>query len=264
MSEPVIEKVVRALDSFRRAPSKTRWLARKARAKTTGRKVAQAWEAFAERLPREQAANKAFDSRFHTDTADEVALVDAGISAKQAAMGNGVYRPLWESDFHATMSALGIAFDGFTFVDIGSGKGKLLLLASDYPFSRIVGIEYSPRLHAAAHRNIEVYCSPTQRCGTIEAFQGDALDFRLPDGALVCLLFNSLDPSTTRKFVERQEASLAFREAPAFLIYANLRHIAEIDDGFDGLRHLQCLKQTDKLIVFGNAAARALHPSSTD
>jgi SAM-dependent methyltransferase len=264
MSEPVIEKVVRALKSFRRAPSKTRWLARKARARTTRRKTAQAGAAFVERLPHEQAANKAFDLRFHTDTADEVALVEAGMSAEQAAMGNGVYRPLWESDFHATMAALGIAFDGFTFVDIGSGKGKLLLLASDYPFSRIVGIEYSPRLHAAAHRNIEVYCSPTQRCGTIEAFQGDALDFRLPDGALVCLLFNALNPTTTRKFVERQEASLAFREAPAFFIHANLRHIAEIDDGFDGLRHLQCLKQTDKLIVFGNAAARALHRSSTD
>jgi hypothetical protein len=260
----VIGKIVRALKSFRHAPSKTRWLARKAHARRTRRKTAQGWEAFAERLPHEQAANKAFDLRFHTDTADEMALVDAGISAEQAAMGNGVYRPFWESDFHATMSALGIAFDGFTCVDIGSGKGKLLLLASDYPFSRIVGIEYSPRLHASALRNIEVYDSPAQRCGTIEAFQGDALDFRLPDGALVCLLFNALDPSTTRKFVERQEASLAFREAPAFLIYANLRHVAEIDDGFDGLRHLQCLKQTDKLIVFGNAAARALHRSSAD
>ena len=32
---------------------------------------------------------------------------------------------------------------GFTFVDIGSGKGKVLLSAVVLPFKRIVGVEFS-------------------------------------------------------------------------------------------------------------------------
>ena len=33
------------------------------------------------------------------------------------------------------------SLDGFTFIDLGSGKGRTLLMASDYPFRRIIGLE---------------------------------------------------------------------------------------------------------------------------
>jgi hypothetical protein len=39
-----------------------------------------------------------------------------------------------------------IAFEDYTFVDFGSGKGRALLLASEYPFKRILGLEFSPEL----------------------------------------------------------------------------------------------------------------------
>jgi hypothetical protein len=65
------------------------------------------------------------------------ACIGSGVPEEQAARDNGIYRPFWESDFCEALTVLKTSFEGFTFVDMGSGKGKLLLLlASDYPFAR--------------------------------------------------------------------------------------------------------------------------------
>ena len=48
--------------------------------------------------------------------------------------------------FEQVMAALEIAFEDFTFIDFGSGKGLALLLAPEYPFRRIIGLEFAPEL----------------------------------------------------------------------------------------------------------------------
>ncbi len=45
----------------------------------------------------------------------------------------------------------------FTFIDLGSGKGRVLLMASEYPFQKIIGVEFMPELHRAAQKNIAGY-----------------------------------------------------------------------------------------------------------
>ncbi|MFZ0635589.1 MAG: class I SAM-dependent methyltransferase, partial [Candidatus Acidiferrales bacterium] len=52
--------------------------------------------------------------------------------------------------FAAVLASLPISFEEFEFVDFGSGKGRVLLMASEVPFKKIVGIEFSPELHAIA------------------------------------------------------------------------------------------------------------------
>ena len=52
------------------------------------------------------------------------------------------------------MSSLKLDFQEFTFIDIGSGKGRVLMMAADYPFRRILGIELLPDLHRAAQENL--------------------------------------------------------------------------------------------------------------
>ncbi|HLB92446.1 MAG TPA: hypothetical protein VJK27_08915, partial [Terriglobales bacterium] len=46
------------------------------------------------------------------------------------------YQPTDPALFQEMMSALPIQFDEFTFIDIGSGKGRTLLMASEYPFQK--------------------------------------------------------------------------------------------------------------------------------
>jgi len=219
------------------------------------RPIKAAWAEFEHRLPIEQKINEDFDRRHGTDTAAEIALVEAGVSPDDAVRGHSVYRPVWEGLFHDALASLGISFEGFIFVDIGSGKGKALMMAADYPFARIIGVEYSPDLHACALRNLAVYRSSTQRCFNLESVHANALEYLLPSGPIVCLVFNALEANVMRLFIKHVEGDLALREAPAYLLYTNMRHVAEIGDGLDGIRKLHRLMKTRKLIAYGNEAA---------
>ncbi len=247
------------LKAFFESKDKVRWIS----TKIENQQRLYIWRKFEKRLKQEHLINEAFDRRHGTDTAEEVLLTAAGVPQDQSARGNTVYRPVWETEFHSSLAALGISFDGFSFVDVGSGKGKLLLLASDYPFARIVGVEYAPGLHAVAVENILRYRSSTQRCHTLEAVLADALRYRLPDGPIVCYIFNAMDPASTAKLMELVDEDLGSRGAPAFVIYGNLRHVREIADGFDSVKKLRSLVRKPNLLVFGNAAAEQLFRSGT-
>ena len=68
-----------------------------------------------------------------------------------------------------TMSSLEIDFQDLTFIDVGSGKGRVLLMAAEYPFRRVLGVELLPALHRVAQANIRAYKSesPALLCGGI-------------------------------------------------------------------------------------------------
>ena len=68
--------------------------------------------------------------------------------------GNGLYRGIWPRIFEAAMQAAPLEYSRFTFVDYGSGKGKAMFLAAEYPFKRIVGVEFAPALHEIACKNL--------------------------------------------------------------------------------------------------------------
>jgi len=80
--------------------------------------------------------------------------------------------------FRAILAALPAPVDGWTFVDLGSGKGRALLMADEHPFARIVGVERNRGLHAVAGRNLEAYArrtgKPTDR---IELRREDAVSY---------------------------------------------------------------------------------------
>jgi SAM-dependent methyltransferase len=119
------------------------------------------------------------------------------------------YQPTDPALFHEMMAGLPIDFSQFTFIDIGSGKGRTLLLASEYPFRKIVGVEILAELDRAAQENIQAYKSPTKRCSQIQAICADARDFELPDEPLVLYLFNPLPEAPLLQLMERLGKSLA-------------------------------------------------------
>src|SRR4051812_45054696 len=100
------------------------------------------------------------------------------------------YQPTDAALFQEMIASLPIIFREFTFVDLGSGKGRTLLMASDYAFRRIIGVEILPELHQAAISNIAVYKAETQQCTDLEAVCADAREFILPEEPLVLYLFN--------------------------------------------------------------------------
>jgi predicted RNA methylase len=119
------------------------------------------------------------------------------------------------------VSSLPINFREFTFVDLGSGKGRTLLMASEYPFRRIVGVEILPELHRAAVQNIRDYRSPTQRCTQIESICADAREFELAEEPVVLYLFNPLPAEGLDRVLGNLEKSLRQNPRSVYVLYHN-------------------------------------------
>lgn len=131
------------------------------------------------------------------------------------------YQPTDPAFFHPMMADLPIDFREFTFIDIGSGKGRTLLMASEYAFRKIVGVELIEELHRAAEKNMQAYHSPTQQCSNIQSVCTDARNFELPTEPLVLYLFNPLPEGALRELIERLEKSLAKSPRRVWVVYHN-------------------------------------------
>lgn len=131
------------------------------------------------------------------------------------------YQPTDAALFQEMISSLPIDFSEFTFVDLGSGKGRTLLMASEYPFRRIVGVEILQDLHSAAENNIRTYRSPTQRCTQIESVCANARGFAFPDEPLVLYLFNPLPPAGLQQVLANLETSLQRKSRAVYVVYHN-------------------------------------------
>jgi hypothetical protein len=208
------------------------------------------WPRFFARLQVEAERNKEFDRRFGVDTAEELPLEAAGIDPKDRDRGNSLYRGMWEPVFHDIMRILDLDFERFTFVDYGSGKGKALLLASSYPFKRIIGVEYAPVLHEIAARNIGVYQADRQKCKRIEAVCADATTFDPPADPLICFFFNPFDLDTARRVFEKLRASFHRDPREIYIIYVNMRHIRENQAEFANVEWMVLIKKELHFVIY--------------
>jgi SAM-dependent methyltransferase len=118
-------------------------------------------------------------------------------------------------------------FRDFTFIDLGSGKGRTLLMASDYPFRRIVGVELLPSLHEIARQNLSQYKSDTQKCFALQSICADATAFPFPDEPLVIYLFNPFPETGMRRVFANLEQSLREHPRAVYVLYHNplLEHV---------------------------------------
>ena len=135
------------------------------------------------------------------------------------------YQPTEPALFHEMLSALseqtGCDFGDFVFIDLGSGKGRTLLMASDYPFRRIVGVELLPELHSVAEENLRKYKSESQKCFALQSIGADAAEFRFPDEPIVLYLFNPLPEAGLRRVVANLEKSLRPNPRQIYVLYHN-------------------------------------------
>jgi SAM-dependent methyltransferase len=109
--------------------------------------------------------------------------------------------------------------DGFVFVDFGSGKGKVLLLAARYPFRRIVGVEVSPDLHRAALENVRRHASTAAGLPPIECLSMDAASFAIPDEPAVFYFFDPFPEEVLASVLQNIQRSLDRLQRPVFLLF---------------------------------------------
>jgi SAM-dependent methyltransferase len=108
------------------------------------------------------------------------------------------------------------------FLDLGSGKGRMILLASRYRFGRVIGVEIAEPLTAIARRNVE-RCRLRPRCGEIELVTADVLDYRVPDDVSVVYMFNPFRGAIFDAVVAELIASVDRRPRPLRVIHRDGR-----------------------------------------
>jgi SAM-dependent methyltransferase len=109
-----------------------------------------------------------------------------------------------------------IQHEHFTFVDFGSGKGRAILLASRFPFSRIIGVEYSEQLNEIARHNVTIFPNNEKRCKVIDIVCADAARFPIPKGPLIIFLYNPFGMSLMKEVA--RNVSTSFQQDPRRII----------------------------------------------
>jgi SAM-dependent methyltransferase len=201
-------------------------LARDGSGKTLVALMSIAWEFLRESTPgrrKQRYGDIDYDWDYRVDT------TGATISWRSRLIGlfNSPYQPTEPVLFREMLGNLNLDFHEFTFIDIGSGKGRALLMAADFPFRRVLGIELLPDLHRIAEENINSYHSDTQQCSKIESICADAREYELPAEALLLYLFNPLPETGLLQLLENLERSIKENPRPIILLYHNplLEHV---------------------------------------
>ena len=119
--------------------------------------------------------------------------------------------------------------EDYTFLDIGCGKGRVLMLASDAPFQRIVGVELSPALTAVAQSNLAKWSTSPHLCSDIEVLNVDALQAPIPNSPVVLYIYNSFNLYVMLPLLERLQALALARSTPIDLIYAKPQQAPLVD-----------------------------------
>src|SRR5690242_13468196 len=114
----------------------------------------------ASKLRAERGPRSEFDLAHGVDTDGErggwTYLSDLDIPSPNWVHGVN-YVGIEPARFMAALLSVDVRHEDFVFIDFGSGKGRALLMASEFPFRKVIGIEFSPELHAVAQNNIRQY-----------------------------------------------------------------------------------------------------------
>jgi SAM-dependent methyltransferase len=133
-----------------------------------------------------------------------------------AAISGAPYQPTEPNIFAKMLNELKIDFGNYTFIDIGSGKGRTLLMAAEFGFHDVIGVELLPELHAVAERNIAASGK-----GNVGSVCIDAREYQLPPSPLVLYLFNPLPAAALSQLIVNLEASLKTHPREVRIIYHN-------------------------------------------
>jgi SAM-dependent methyltransferase len=164
--------------------------------------------------------DRGFDRRFGTDTCGVIPPEQLDLEGEHARGANR-YEPIQLSVFRRIMRDLPVHHPDYAFLDLGSGKGRALLLASRFPFRRIIGVELSPALHAAAARNVAAFAARAPAARGIELVCGDAVRYPVPEGPLVCFFYNSFGRAVVEKLIVNLEIAHRGRSRHIFVVYRN-------------------------------------------
>ena len=162
-----------------------------------------------------------FDRRFKVHTDGMIEPEEFDVEGSNVAHASG-YEPTPAPPFLRILRSIPLEYERYTFADLGSGKGAALLYAAEFPFKRIIGIEFSPLLHRIAERNLANYRSRTIRtmkCRDCRSLCMDVTTWPIPPEPTLFYLFNPFTGKVLDTVVARLGRSLQDHPRDVVVIY---------------------------------------------
>jgi SAM-dependent methyltransferase len=183
---------------------------------------------------------KVWDVMHAVDTCGDIplALLDFPSASKTEGLEYHSHHPRLT---RAALRAVNINHPNYTFIDFGCGKGRVILLASDFPYRKIVGLEFAPQLAETAEHNIRKYRHRSQKCTSIEVLCTDVVDYKLPLEPEVLYFYNPFKVEVMQRVAEEIEQSL--KQAPRDIWVVQTGPMLSRDRSFGALRRFQCLRR---------------------
>jgi SAM-dependent methyltransferase len=153
------------------------------------------------------------ERRYGIETAKEADLADLGLDDQDRVR----YEPSGWLDLRRILRPHEVTEDD-VFIDLGSGKGRVLLAAARYPFGRIIGVELSPRLTEIAAANLHA-ARDRLLCSDVELVTSDVLDYELPTDVTVVYLYNPFRGPVFQAVVDKLIDSVDRYPRPVRVIY---------------------------------------------
>ena len=186
-----------------------------------------------------------FDRRYSVDTCGIVRL--SSIPVIKASWVYGFdYQAVEVFGLRDFLNEFSMLPEQSTFVDLGAGKGRAILMASMLPFRQVIGVELTEQLTSIARLNLEKISTRYQLAQECSVIHADAAEFEFPPGPLVIFLYNPFDYSIMEKVIENLLTAGRHDSRRALVIYfrPELRQMWEIVPQF------RLLKSTERYCVF--------------
>jgi hypothetical protein len=166
-----------------------------------------------------------FDAKFGVRTSGLIAgrhLRTGSRSERHATAYYAVAPSIFNSMLERWRRCRSVApLDAYTFVDLGAGMGRAMLLASEHPFRAVLGVEFHPTLARIARKNLADWRVAGRTLATTRLYCRDAVDLPLPSGHCVVFLFNPFGAPVLRRLLARWRRSLVGREGQIDILYVN-------------------------------------------
>ncbi|WP_157271639.1 class I SAM-dependent methyltransferase [Azohydromonas aeria] len=145
---------------------------------------------------RQQRQADAFDLEHGTETGGLEPLWKLDIDSPNARYGER-YEATTAQELHAVLEFLNVPVRDYSFIDLGCGKGRTLIVAARFGFGRVVGVEFARELADTASANLA-----RQALGNTAVLHADAAAYEFPPGGKVVYMYNPFSEEVLARVLE--------------------------------------------------------------
>ncbi len=145
------------------------------------------------------------------------------------------YSPSSLRAFHALMCLVQTDFVDDVFIDFGSGKGRIILGAQEYPLKRIIGVELQESLCCIARSNYHSWRG-RRVCNSVEIVCRDAVEYEIPADAAIFYMYNPFRGQVLKSVIDRIVDSINKYPRRGWLLVNNYKHLENLNVSRSRLR----------------------------